>query len=219
MWCGAALSCLLSVPQAVRVLRAERLDGISAATYVIVLSNAAVWAAWALLTSEYAAGVPGLINGPAAILILRRLMITRRKRRNYKSESSLLVRAPGNGNVSATRGVLAGPVAGQSKQHHDAEPEGQQAGRKGDDFRSISVAGEAGMVITTQDSINTSRAQGARSSACSATCPCQFSRYPPSGAPRHGLVSVPIATDPDSSSMLRTDSAVAPLQAAGPEAC
>jgi uncharacterized protein with PQ loop repeat len=69
MWCGAALSCLLSVPQAVRVLRAERLDGISAATYVSVLSNAAVWAAWALLTGEYAAGVPGLINGPAAILI------------------------------------------------------------------------------------------------------------------------------------------------------
>ncbi len=24
-WCGAALSCLLSVPQAIRVLRAERL--------------------------------------------------------------------------------------------------------------------------------------------------------------------------------------------------
>jgi uncharacterized protein with PQ loop repeat len=29
-WCGAALSCLLSVPQAIRVLRAERLDGLSA---------------------------------------------------------------------------------------------------------------------------------------------------------------------------------------------
>ena len=28
-WCGAALSCLLSVPQAIRVLCAERLDAIS----------------------------------------------------------------------------------------------------------------------------------------------------------------------------------------------
>ena len=54
-WCGAALSCLLSVPQAIRVLRAERLDGISASTYVIVLCNAAIWAAWSVLTREYAA--------------------------------------------------------------------------------------------------------------------------------------------------------------------
>jgi uncharacterized protein with PQ loop repeat len=73
-----ALSCLVSVPQAIRVLRAERLDGISASTYVIVLSNAAIWAAWSVLTREYAAGIPGLINGPAAILVLHRLMIAHR---------------------------------------------------------------------------------------------------------------------------------------------
>jgi uncharacterized protein with PQ loop repeat len=71
-WCGAALSCLLTLPQAVRVLRTERLDGISASTYVIVLGNAAVWATWAMCTGEHAAGVPALINCPAAILILRR---------------------------------------------------------------------------------------------------------------------------------------------------
>jgi len=76
-WFGAALSCMLSIPQALRVLRAERLDGISAATYWIVLINAAVWALWSLLTGEHAAGVPALINGPAAILILRQLVITR----------------------------------------------------------------------------------------------------------------------------------------------
>jgi uncharacterized protein with PQ loop repeat len=81
-WCGAALSCLLSVPQAIRVLRAERLDGISASTYVIVLGNAAVWAAWSICTGQYAAGIPALINGPAAILILRRLGIERRKSRS-----------------------------------------------------------------------------------------------------------------------------------------
>jgi uncharacterized protein with PQ loop repeat len=76
-WFGAALSCLLSIPQAVRVLRADRLDGISAATYWIVLIYAAVWALWSLLAGEHAAGVPALINGPAAILILRRLVIAR----------------------------------------------------------------------------------------------------------------------------------------------
>jgi uncharacterized protein with PQ loop repeat len=80
-WCGAALSCLLTLPQAVRVLRTERLDGISASTYVIVLGNAAVWATWAMCTGEHAAGVPAFINGPAAILILRRLAIERRKTR------------------------------------------------------------------------------------------------------------------------------------------
>jgi uncharacterized protein with PQ loop repeat len=80
-WCGAALSCLLSLPQAIRVLRAERLDGISVLTYWIVLINAAVWAAWSLLTGELAAGAPALINGPAAILILHRLVAVRCDRR------------------------------------------------------------------------------------------------------------------------------------------
>jgi uncharacterized protein with PQ loop repeat len=110
-WCGAALSCLLSVPQAICVLRAERLDGISASTYVIVLSNAAVWAAWSLLTGEYAAGIPGLINGPAAILILHRLMVARHKRRVRRSDGSLLVRGVRQSLVEhvATRGGLTDP--------------------------------------------------------------------------------------------------------------
>jgi uncharacterized protein with PQ loop repeat len=89
-WCGAALSCLLSVPQAIRVLRAERLDGIAASTYVIVLCNAAIWAAWSVITREYAAGIPGLINGPAAILVLHRLMIAHRGGPIKKSDGSLL---------------------------------------------------------------------------------------------------------------------------------
>jgi uncharacterized protein with PQ loop repeat len=67
-WCAAALSCLLAAPQAIRVLRTERLEGISALTYWIVLTNAAVWAAWSLLTLELAAGVPALVSGSAAIL-------------------------------------------------------------------------------------------------------------------------------------------------------
>jgi uncharacterized protein with PQ loop repeat len=72
-WLGAALSCLLTIPQAVRTVRSHRLDGISATTYWIVLGNAITWAVWSLLTEQYAAGVPALVNGPAAVLILLRL--------------------------------------------------------------------------------------------------------------------------------------------------
>ena len=72
-WSGAALSCLLTIPQALRTLQMDRLDAISAITYWIVLGNAVIWAAWSVLTQQYAAGVPALVNGPAAILILRRL--------------------------------------------------------------------------------------------------------------------------------------------------
>lgn len=72
-WSGAALSCLLIIPQAIRTLRTDRLDAISATTYWIVLGNAVIWAAWSVLTQQYAAGAPALVNGPAAILILLRL--------------------------------------------------------------------------------------------------------------------------------------------------
>ena len=77
-WSGALLSSLLSVPQLLQALRSTRLDGISSATYWLVLGNATVWAAWAILTGEYAAGVPSLVNGPAALLIIVRLRQARR---------------------------------------------------------------------------------------------------------------------------------------------
>jgi uncharacterized protein with PQ loop repeat len=72
-WTGALLSCLLTIPQVVRTLRSSQLEGLSATTYWLILGNAAVWAAWSALSGEYAAGVPALVNGPAALLILRRL--------------------------------------------------------------------------------------------------------------------------------------------------
>jgi len=72
-WVGALLSCLLSVPQLVRALHSDRLDGVSSTTYWLVLVNATVWGVWALLAGQYAAGVPGLVNGPAAVLIIARL--------------------------------------------------------------------------------------------------------------------------------------------------
>ena len=83
-WFGATLSCVISLPQVVRTMRAKRLDGISAATYWLVLANAAAWTAWSLLTGEYAAGVPALVNGPVAIVILHRLVATRHTARRNK---------------------------------------------------------------------------------------------------------------------------------------
>jgi uncharacterized protein with PQ loop repeat len=41
-WTGAFLSCLLTIPQAVRTLRCDRLDGLSATTYWIIFANATV---------------------------------------------------------------------------------------------------------------------------------------------------------------------------------
>jgi len=92
-WCGAALSCLLCVPQAARTLRAERLDGIAASTYWIALANSAVWVAWSLLTGEHAAGAPALVTGPAAILVLRRLAAARGRRWRSAAEASAVTLA------------------------------------------------------------------------------------------------------------------------------
>jgi uncharacterized protein with PQ loop repeat len=77
-WTGAALSTLLGLPQAVRALRSTHLEALSATTYWLTLANAAVWAAWAFDTGHLAAGVPALVNGPAAVLILTRLEAARR---------------------------------------------------------------------------------------------------------------------------------------------
>jgi uncharacterized protein with PQ loop repeat len=77
-WAGATLSTLLGLPQAVRALRTNQLEALSAATYWLTLANAAVWATWAVATGHIAAGVPALVNGPAAVLILTRLAEAKR---------------------------------------------------------------------------------------------------------------------------------------------
>ena len=88
-WFGAGLSCVISLPQVVRTMRAKQLDGISSATYWLVLANAAAWTAWSLLTGEYAAGVPALVNGPVAIVILHRLVATRHTARRSELDAEL----------------------------------------------------------------------------------------------------------------------------------
>ena len=85
-WFGAGLSCVISLPQMVRMIHSKQLNGISSATYWLVLVNAAAWTAWSLLTGEYAAGIPALINGPAAIVILHRLAATRHTARSNAVE-------------------------------------------------------------------------------------------------------------------------------------
>ena len=77
-WTGAALSTLLGLPQAVRALRTDRLEALSPVTYWLTLASAVVWAAWAIVTGNLAAGVPAVVNGPAAALILTRLQAERR---------------------------------------------------------------------------------------------------------------------------------------------
>jgi uncharacterized protein with PQ loop repeat len=88
-WFGAGLSCVISLPQVVQTLRTKRLDGISSATYWLVLANAAAWTAWSLLTGEYAAGVPALVNGPVAIVILHRLLASRHTARRSEFDTEI----------------------------------------------------------------------------------------------------------------------------------
>ena len=88
-WFGAGLSCVISLPQVVRTMRTKRLDGISSATYLLVLANAAAWTVWSLLTGEYAAGVPALVNGPVAIVILHRLVATRHTARRSEFDTEV----------------------------------------------------------------------------------------------------------------------------------
>jgi hypothetical protein len=62
--------------------------------YWLVLANAAAWTAWSLLTGEYAAGVPALVNGPAAIVILHRLVATRHTPRRSEFDTEVRESAP-----------------------------------------------------------------------------------------------------------------------------
>jgi uncharacterized protein with PQ loop repeat len=100
-WFGASLSCVISLPQVVRTIRAERLDGISSASYWLVLANAAAWTAWSLLTGEYAAGVPALVNGPVAIVILHRLLVTRHTTRGSEFDTEIRESPPIRFDVAA----------------------------------------------------------------------------------------------------------------------
>lgn len=105
-WSGALISCLLSLPQLLQALHSERLEGLSAATYWLVLGNAAIWAAWAVLAGEYAAGVPALINGPAAVVIIVRIHQVGSARSRHDGPNRLSQRSP----VGGCEGAGGGPA-------------------------------------------------------------------------------------------------------------
>jgi uncharacterized protein with PQ loop repeat len=69
---ASATSAMLSAPQAYKALKTDDLSGISVISYSLVLLNATLWIVWAVLSKNYLVGAPGLVNGPAAALILYR---------------------------------------------------------------------------------------------------------------------------------------------------
>lgn len=69
---GAIMSCLMVAPQAVKTVRQRKdphaLAGVSLLAMCCVIANATIWAVWAVLSKSYPAGIPSLINGPAAVV-------------------------------------------------------------------------------------------------------------------------------------------------------
>jgi hypothetical protein len=82
-WTGSAASCLIVAPQAWRTWThrhdAAALSGVSVAAMLFVVANSVVWAAWAVLEEAYPAGLPSLINGPAAAATAVAVVIGRRR--------------------------------------------------------------------------------------------------------------------------------------------
>lgn len=79
---GSVLSLVLWWPQAVRVWESRRdpsrLSGVSVATQVLLLTSAAIWGVYAVLTGAFWVGAPGLVNGPLAALSIHVLLKARR---------------------------------------------------------------------------------------------------------------------------------------------
>ena len=71
---GSAVSFVLWLPQAGLAWRNRHdrraLAGLSLGTFILVLCNAALWAAYAVLTKAWWVGVPGLVNAPLALMMI-----------------------------------------------------------------------------------------------------------------------------------------------------
>jgi uncharacterized protein with PQ loop repeat len=78
---ASAVSLVLWWPQAARVWRHRhdggQLGGVSLSTQVLLLVNAALWGAYAVVTGSFWVGAPGLVNAPLALLTMALLRRSR----------------------------------------------------------------------------------------------------------------------------------------------
>ena len=71
---ASVVSFVLWWPQAMRVWQCRRsgehLSGVSLSSQALLLVNAALWGAYAIVTGSLWVGAPGLVNGPLAIVTI-----------------------------------------------------------------------------------------------------------------------------------------------------
>ena len=86
---AAVVSFVLWWPQAVRVWQCRRsvehLSGVSISSQVLLLTNASLWGAYAVVTGSLWVGAPGLVNAPLAIVTI---VILHRARRSQLSRTA-----------------------------------------------------------------------------------------------------------------------------------
>lgn len=85
---ASVVSFVLWWPQAVRVWQCrssvEHLSGVSVSSQALLLTNATLWGAYAVVTGSLWVGAPGLVNAPLAIVTI---VILRRARRAQLSRA------------------------------------------------------------------------------------------------------------------------------------
>ena len=80
---ASVVSFVLWWPQAMRVWQGRRsgahLSGVSISSQALLLVNAALWGAYAIITGSLWVGAPGVVNGPLAIVTIVILHRARRQ--------------------------------------------------------------------------------------------------------------------------------------------
>lgn len=88
---GLTTSVVLWLPQARLAWRGRRdpsaLAGLSAATLLLVVANAVVWALYAVVEQAWWAGAPGLLSGPLAATMA--VLVLRARRSDQRAAAAL----------------------------------------------------------------------------------------------------------------------------------
>lgn len=88
---ASVVSFVLWWPQAVRVWQCRRsvehLSGVSISSQVLLLTNATLWGAYAIVTGSLWVGAPGMVNAPLAILTI---VVLQRARRAHLPRSGAI---------------------------------------------------------------------------------------------------------------------------------